>query len=290
MEFNKMLDYINHTINFDWVLIGDYCLKLFMTIVWTYVIIFLIRVSIRQIFKKAKFMEEKKKQTIESAIANTSNYVAFFIILITAIHPFVDLKQLLVAGGVIGIVIGFGAQSLIKDILTGFFLLFEQQFQKGDFVHINENVEGGTIEEVGFRVVKIRMMTGKLVTLPNGEIRKVVNGNVHKRRIYESVVVSFREEPMKIKKLLEEVCEDLNARQEEYLKTEKDGEFTEKYYVHGMSSLDTSALGYRFSIAATVRDTDYIVAVQEAKEALAQRLFEDNIKMPEQHVYYKTRA
>ena len=59
-------------------------------------------------------------------------------------------------------------------------MIFEKQFQRGDFVHINGELEGGTIEELGFRVVKIRLMNGKLMTVPNGETQKVKNGNVKK--------------------------------------------------------------------------------------------------------------
>lgn len=62
----------------------------------------------------------KKEQTIESAIKNTSHYVAFFIILLAVIRPFVDIKDILVAGGVIGVV-GLGAQKIMTDLLAGFF-------------------------------------------------------------------------------------------------------------------------------------------------------------------------
>lgn len=289
MNFSGASKNIDNFLDLNLEPISDYFFHLLITIIMTYSIIYVIRFTVHQIFKRTNFIEKKIELTIESTIANTSNYVAFFIILLAAMQPFVDLKQLMVAGGVLGIVIGFGAQSLIKDILTGFFLLFEQQFQKGDFVHINESIEGGTIEEVGFRVVKLRLVNGKLVTVPNGEIRKVINGNVEKRRIYESVIISFREEPMKAKRVLEELCDELNEKHLEYLKVDKNGEYEEKYRVHGLSSLDFSPIGYRFSIVATVKDTEYMAAVQEVKELMAQKLYEQHIKLSEYQVFYKTR-
>jgi len=270
--------------------VGGYLYHMLMTIVVTYGLIFIIRFLIHTFFKKTDFIEEKKEQTIESVINNTSKYLAFFIVVISAIQPFFDLREIMVAGGVLGIVIGFGAQSLIKDIFTGGFLVGERQFQIGDFVHINGESEGGTVEDLGFRVVKIRLVSGKLMFVPNGEIKKVVNGNIGKRRIFESVIVSFRESPEKMKVLLEEVCAELNEKIPEYLIKNENGEYVEAYRYHGLSSLDVSPNGYKYSIAATIIDTEYINCVQEVKQILAQKMYDENIKMAEQQVYYQTRA
>ncbi|WP_407271620.1 mechanosensitive ion channel family protein [Radiobacillus sp. PE A8.2] len=272
----------------DWSTITEYMLTLLTTIIITYALVYLIRFVFRQIFKRTTILSDKKEQTIESVIRNTGHYIAFFIITLAAIKPFVNVQELLLAGGVIGIVIGFGAQKLIQDILAGGFFLFEKQFQKGDFVHINGEVNGGTVEELGFRVVKIRLLNGKLMIVPNGEVRKLENGNVEKRRVFESVIVSFNENPATVKQLLTEVCDELNKLQQDYLRKDKlTGEFIEIYQVHGLSSLDASPLGFRFSIKATVKDDNYLEAMQQAKELLAQKIYEHKIQMPTQHVYVK---
>ena len=99
--------------------------------------------------------------------------------------PFVDVKDLLVAGGVIGIVIGFGAQSIIRDFLYGFFFLFEGQFKKGDFVIINDSQEGGVVEDLGFRAVKVRLFNGKLLTMSNGEIKKIQCKFIRGKKIWQ---------------------------------------------------------------------------------------------------------
>lgn len=275
----------------QWGKVVDYLLQLGYIIVITYAVFFILRMLLTQFFKRTHFIEEKQAQTIESVFKNTSNYVVFFIIVIAAIEPFIDIKNLLVAGGVIGIVIGFGAQSAIKDVLYGFFFLFEGQFKKGDFVHINGSLDGGTVEELGFRAVKIRLLNGKLMTVSNGEIREVVNGNIGKRRISESIIVSFREDPAYVQQLLEQVCVELNEKHEEYLLRDKEtNEVVEAYRVYGLSSIDASPLGFRFSIVATTTDKDYLVAVQETKYLLATTLYNERIKMPEQNVFYQTRA
>lgn len=71
-----------------------------------------------------------------------------------------DFGKILAGAGVAGIVIGFGAQSLIKDVLAGVFLIYERQPHKGDYVTVN-NLFNGTVEEIGLRSPQIREWSGK---------------------------------------------------------------------------------------------------------------------------------
>ena len=293
-----------HTVQRNWEPVISYLMEQGIFIIFTLLAFYLLNKIIEIQFKKTNLIEQKRKETIESLIKNASGYLAFFIIAISLINPFVDIKKMLVAGGVLGIVIGFGAQSLIKDVLTGFFLIFERQFQKGDFIHFNENADGGTVEEVGLRIVKIRLVNGKLVTIPNGEIRKVINGNVEIRRVMESVVVSYREDPKKIVQILEEVCDKLNEVHKDKLKmietidendnlvvkhqeTETDL-FAELFCFYGMSSLDTTPHGYRYTISATVEDIHYLEVSRSAKLMIAQTFYDKGIRMGETNVRYRT--
>lgn len=275
---------VQHLFDIEFESVKDYFVTLALTIVSTYVFIVVCRKILQQLFKRTSIIEEKKKETIESVVKNTSRYLFATIILIAAIKPFVvDLKEVVVAGGIIAAVIGFGAQKLINDIISGIFMIFEGTIKRGDFINVNGEPEGGTVEELGFRIVKIRLINGKLVTISNGEIRKMVNGSVEKRRIFESVVVSFHQDPSVVKRLLQEVCDELNQKQLAYLKVDQlTGEIVEKYKVYGLHSLDASPFGYKFSIVATVNDTDYLPAAIEAKETMAQKLYDNKIKMAEQ--------
>jgi small-conductance mechanosensitive channel len=261
-----------------------YFITLTLTIIFTYLLIVVIRTILRQLFKRTSIIEDKKKETIESVVKNTSRYIFAIIILIAAIKPLLgDLKEFIVAGGIIAAIIGFGAQKLINDIISGIFMIFEGTIKRGDFINVNGEPEGGTVEELGFRIVKIRLINGKLVTISNGEIRKMVNGSVEKRRIFESVIVSFNQNPRTVLLLLQEVCDELNEKQKVYLKVDKlTDEYVEMYKVYGLHSLDVSPHGYKFSIVATVIDTDYLAASLEAKEILAQKLYDNKIKMAEQ--------
>src|SRR5699024_2950848 len=87
--------------------------------------------------------------------------------------------SILATAGLGGLAIGFVAQSLVKDVITGFFILFEDQYAVGDFIEI-EGITG-TVEEIGLRITKIRGFKGDLNIIPNGQILMVTNytrGNV----------------------------------------------------------------------------------------------------------------
>lgn len=281
---NMLSQSIKYFIDIDFSEVRKYFASLALTIIFTYLLIVVFRRIMQQLFKRTSLLEEKKKETIESVVKNTSRYIFAIIILIAAIKPFVgDLKEVIVAGGIIAAVIGFGAQKLINDLISGVFIIFEGTIKRGDFINVNGEPEGGTVEELGFRIVKIRLINGKLLTISNGEIRKMVNGSVDKRRIFESLIVSFNQDPGIVHVLLQEVCDELNIKQLAYFQVDKlTGDYVEKYELYGLHSLDTSPFGYKFSIVATVNDTDYLVASLEAKKVLAQKLYDNKVKMAEQ--------
>jgi len=281
-----MFEGFKSLVNIDWTKITDYVISIGTTSLAGYLAIKVIGYLINQIFKRSHLLEEKKEETIKSLYKNTSNYVLAVIILIAAVKPFfADLSEVILAGGIIAAVIGFGAQKVVNDILSGIFMVFEGTIKAGDFIHLNSEPEGGTVEEVGFRITKIRLISGKLLTISNGEIRKMVNGSVYKRRIFESVIFSFNEDPIRVKEIFENVCTELNIKHYAYLKRdEQTGEFEESYRVYGFHSMDSSPLGYKISIVATVNDTDYLTAVLEVKEILAKTIYREKIKMAESYV------
>jgi len=79
----------------------------------------------------------------------------------------------LAAAGLGGLALGFGAQNLVKDVISGFFILFEDQYAVGDYVSIGPAT--GNVEDIGLRITKIRAFNGDLHIIPNGEIKTVIN-------------------------------------------------------------------------------------------------------------------
>ena len=84
---------------------------------------------------------------------------------------------MLASAGVLGFAVGFGAQSLVKDIISGFFIIFEDQFSVGDYVQIGTTM--GTVEEIGLRTTKLSAYGGEIYIIPNGNITEVINYSIN---------------------------------------------------------------------------------------------------------------
>lgn len=124
-------------------------------------------------------VDTRKINTLRALSHSILRYIVYFVTGLTVLGQFVDTTSILATAGIGGLAIGFGAQSLVKDVISGFFILFEDQYAVGDFVTIGDTT--GTVEEIGLRITKIRGFKGDLTIIPNGQIQKVVNytrGNV----------------------------------------------------------------------------------------------------------------
>ncbi len=116
----------------------------------------------------------QRTATMGSLLRSMSAFVIWFVaILIIMSSLGIALGPLLASASVLGVALGFGAQSLVKDFLSGIFMIVEDQFGVGDFVSMDATE--GTVEEVGLRVTRIRDMAGKVWYIRNGEITKVGN-------------------------------------------------------------------------------------------------------------------
>ncbi|PJN91168.1 mechanosensitive ion channel family protein, partial [Bacillus sp. mrc49] len=116
-------------------------------------------------------------------------YVINFIALMMILEIFgLHVMPLLAGAGVIGLAIGFGAQSLVKDIITGFFVIFEDQFSVGDYIKIN-TYEGEVIE-IGLRTTKIKSDAGELHFIPNGSIIQVTNYSILNSKAVVDVTIA----------------------------------------------------------------------------------------------------
>lgn len=180
--------------------------------------VFMINKALQIFFKRTEFIEDKKKKTIESLVKSVTKYTASICFVMYVISLFFhDFGKILAGAGVAGIVIGFGAQTLIRDILAGIFLIYERQIHKGDYVTVN-NLFNGTIEEIGLRSLQIREWSGKLLTISNGDIRQIQNYNMHYMRITESVLISANQNPDTAFQALETACDNLNQMHHDFLK------------------------------------------------------------------------
>ncbi|MBI4501625.1 MAG: mechanosensitive ion channel family protein [Gemmatimonadetes bacterium] len=126
---------------------------------------------------------------------------------LTILNFFVPIGPLLAGVGVAGLAISFGAQSLVKDVISGFFILMENQFSVGDVIQV-DGVSGG-VERMTLRVVMLRDVNGVLHTIPNGSITRVSNMTKGWARTVVDVGVAYEEQVDRVIHVLRDVAADL---------------------------------------------------------------------------------
>ena len=121
---------------------------------------------------------ERRQKTILKLVQSVISYVVYFSAILAILSVLnINVAGLLAGAGIAGLAIGFGAQSLVKDVISGFFIIFEDQFGVGDHIRLN-NAEG-TVVEIGLRTTKIRGSSGEQHIIPNGAIGTVINYSVN---------------------------------------------------------------------------------------------------------------
>lgn len=158
--------------------------------------------------KKSHFMTNKRANTISIILKKSVKYVLYFIAVLTVLEMFgIKTTSILATAGVGGLAIGFGAQSLVKDVITGFFILLEDQFAVGDYIKISDFE--GIVEELGIRVTKLRDFSGELHIIPNGEIQIVTNRTRGAMRAAVTVEIAYEEDINRAIKIIEELSQEI---------------------------------------------------------------------------------
>ncbi|MGB3634505.1 MAG: mechanosensitive ion channel family protein [Rubrobacteraceae bacterium] len=151
----------------------------------------------------------KRQDTAIALFRNVLRYVMFVIIVLFVLSIFVRNPLPATAGAtILAAVLGFGAQSFLRDIIAGFSIIFEGQYSVGDFVRISppQGVEG-VVEEVGLRVTKIRALSGEVHYVPNGMIQGVTNFISGKQRFTLEVQLNDAEAASRVLSSLDEASD-----------------------------------------------------------------------------------
>ncbi|MFD0698499.1 mechanosensitive ion channel family protein [Paenibacillus sp. GCM10027628] len=153
----------------------------------------------------------RRTNTIGKLIHNLISYsVNLICILLILGQVGVNLGPLLAGAGVLGLAIGFGAQSLVKDVITGFFIIFEDQFGVGDVIQIDQFK--GTVEEIGIRVTRIKSWTGEVHIIPNGNIKQVTNFSTYNSLAVVDVAISYESDLDRATEVLKETVRSVHER------------------------------------------------------------------------------
>jgi moderate conductance mechanosensitive channel len=151
--------------------------------------------------------------TLTTALSTTSIAVVWTVTILIVLDKIgVPLGPLFASAGIAGIALGFGAQSIVKDALSGFFILLENQFSVGDVVELqtSANPVGGKVEAMTLRVTSLRAYDGTLHTVPNGNIQLVSNKSRGWARAIVDVRVAYGEDVDKVRGVLETLFEELH--------------------------------------------------------------------------------
>lgn len=158
-------------------------------------------------------INDRRMNTLSEILKKVVKYVLVFIGIVVSLDLFnINTTSIIATAGIGGLAIGFGAQSLVKDVITGFFILLEDQYAVGDYVKIG-GLEG-IVEELGVRVTKLRDFTGELHIIPNSNVQIVTNRTRGAMRALVKISIAYEEDIERAIKVLEKVSEDLGKSNE----------------------------------------------------------------------------
>jgi small conductance mechanosensitive channel len=150
----------------------------------------------------------QRARTLGPLLESATRYAVAFVVGVMALQELgIDVRAVMVSAGVVGLAIGLGAQSLIRDVITGFFLLFENLVAVGDVIEVGTHV--GVVESVGLRVTKLRKFSGELRIVPNGELTAFGQHSAGWARAVVEVGIDYDQDAARALRVLEAVGKGL---------------------------------------------------------------------------------
>ena len=210
---------------------------------------------------------DRRKNTLEALALNIFRYAVNIAMILTLVSVFVDLTTLLAGAGIVGVVLGLAANSILNDIMSGFFIIFEDIFSVGDYIEVNGT--SGTVLEVGLRMTKLRVVSGETVMIPNGELKKVTNYSISNSMAVVDVSVAYEADLEKALDVLEQIT------------CEVEGMYTEivsKPTVLGVESLGSSDIVLR--ILVEVEPMQHFFIRRELNKIIKLRFDQEGIEIP----------
>jgi len=213
----------------------------------------------------------QRAKTMGSLLKSVVTGVIFTMILIMSIAELgYDVAPLIASAGVIGVALGFGAQSLVKDFLSGIFMIFEDQYGVGDV--IDAEYASGTVEAVSLRVTRLRDVDGTVWYVRNGEILRIGNMSQNWARSVLDIRVGYSEDLYRVQNLLKEIAHDL-WEDDDFKKV-----IIEEPEVWGVQSLDPEGVVVRVTLKTAPLE-QWEVA-REMRERIKARFDHEGIEIP----------
>lgn len=194
-----------------WVKVGFTSIKIVLIVFISFIIVAVMKSIIRRMFslklKSRLRPTERREKTLVKLLENAISYIIYFAAILAILSEFIDISGLLAGAGVLGLAIGFGAQSLVKDVISGFFIIFEDQFSVGDYVMIGTAL--GTVEEIGLRTTKLSAYGGEIHIIPNGNVSEVINYSINNSLAIIDIRIGYDTDIQRAEDLIEEFLRSL---------------------------------------------------------------------------------
>ncbi len=260
--------------------------ELLRTVIYIALEILLVLIVAKSLFKLGdllidRFFAEKEQynryikqryKTLKFVLKSALRYLIYFLVIIMILEIMnIPTTSIIAGAGVVGLAIGFGAQSLVRDIITGFFILFEKQFVVGDYIAV-AGIDG-IVEEIGLRVTKVKSFDGELHIIPNGNIEQVTNYSTKSRRVLVDAPVDYETNIDEAIKVLEELAQEMK---QEY------DEIVEGPTVMGVEKLADSSINIR--VMTKVEPMESWQFARVLRQQIKERFNQEGIEIPYNHM------
>lgn len=181
--------------------------------------------------------------TLGNLMVSAARYVIWpvsFIMVLSLVG--VDVAALIATAGIAGLAVGFGAQTLVKDVISGFFLLFDNTIAIGDHVRIGNDT--GVVEHIGLRLIKVRKYNGEVMMVPAGELRIFANSSIDFARAIVEVGVAYKDD-------INEVLEILNRVARAWMDQNRSLLESDVPDIHAITGFGDSSVNVRVGIAVS---------------------------------------
>jgi moderate conductance mechanosensitive channel len=266
----------------NWPLILRSVVEVLLVLVLAWVAYHVLRLFLRRIERTLvqtdtvtpSMVQEQRVKTLLGLVRSIGVTIIVVLTLFMVLQGLgVNIGPLLAGAGVAGLAISFGAQSLVRDIISGLFILFENQFGVGDVIRVGDI--GGVVERMTLRIVVLRDVHGVVHIFPNGELTRVSNmTRTFSRAVFE-VGVAYREDADHVMEVMREVGREL----------QNDPDWapllTDEIKVPGIESFGESSVNIR--IMATTLPLKQWEVARELRRRIKRRFDADGIQIPFPH-------
>lgn len=266
-----LMDYITGTQL--WVWMGEKILRIIIILLLALVVKKIGTRTINAIFKEKKrskihITTNRREQTLKNLLNNVLSYVLATIVILMILDTFeVPIRTILAGAGVAGLAIGFGAQKLVKDVISGFFIIFEDQFSVGDYIEIGK-IEGD-VEVIGLRTTTLRSYYGQRYVIPNGNIEIVTNYSTVNGYAMVEINLPYETDIVQAEKLVEEILPTLPSKYDIFVGEPE---------INGVQALELS--NYVLRIRAETLPVMQWQGARIIRKEVKEHLFERGVEIP----------